>query len=151
MNESLYLFLVEVEDGSGIFEVFDYTLIPKDSDMDARWSKNAQPGNYLLDATGIPGLGSNAYYNGKEFIPDGEGNVIDFSGAEKGTKIISLLYNDRVFGVFGIHPESPKFFKYDMAMHSKVICIKNDFNRFINLGDIWDGTKFIKPEELKNV
>lgn len=148
MSQNIYFVAVELEEGSSLFEVFDYFLIDKDSEVDIRWSEKVKLNNYLLECTGMQNVTLNAFFDGEKFIPDLSNSLIDLSNVEDESKFIAMLAEDRVYGLFNVHKDSPKYIRYEMAMDSKVICIKNESDTFINLGHIWDGTKFLKAKEI---
>ncbi len=148
MDQNLYLIAVETEENSGLFEVFDYFLLDKNTDMDLRYSENTKPGNYLIDCTKMNNFTLNAYFDGEKFIPDPNNDIIDVGSEENESKILALLYDNKLYGLFAVHKDSPKYIRYEMAMDSKVICIKNESDVFINLGYIWDGTKFLQQGEI---
>lgn len=146
MNVNTYLMLVETEDNSGLFEVFDTIVLAKGTPTDIIWSQNAKPGSYLLDCTGMNSITLNSYFDGNSFILDPNGKTYDLSDVENGTKVVAMMYEDKVFSLFLVAPLSIKYTKYDMALDSKTICLLNDSDSFVNLGYIWNGEQFLNPE-----
>lgn len=148
MDQVMYLMVVETEDGSGIFEVFDYFYAEKGTDLEIRWSKNSKPGSYLLDCSNLNNLTRNAFFDGEKFIPDPENPIINIDHFHGKAKSVAVLYNDRLYGLFHVEKDSSKCTRYEMAMHSKTMCLLNTADFTVNLGDIWNGKEFIKAERI---
>lgn len=148
MDQSTYLMLVETEDDSGIFEVFDYMHADKGTDLELRWSQNSKPGSYLLDCSNLNNITVNAFFDGEKFIPDPNNPIIETHHSPVESKIVAVLYNNRAYGLFSVHKDSPKYIRYEMALHSKTMCLLNTTDSFVNLGYIWNGKEFIKAEKI---
>lgn len=141
-----YLIAVEIEDGLGQYEVFDYVMLePHYEEGVKRWSEAAAQSNYIMDCTGIKNLTIGATLSNGEFIPvEGE---FDHSTVFT-DRIFCLISNDKIHGIIFVNKGSEKEERYDYAIESKIIMIEGTDLPFANLGSIWDGTEFKKQGDL---
>ena len=141
-----YLIAVEIEDGLGQYEVFDYVMLePHYEEGIKRWSEAAAQANYIMDCTGIKNLTMGATLSNGEFIPvEGE---FDHSTVFT-DRIFCVITNNKIYGIIFVNKGSEKEERYDHAIDSNVIVIDGEGHAISNLGYIWNGTEFIKPEDI---
>lgn len=144
-----YLIAVEIEEGLGQYEVFDYVLFePNYEDGIKRWSEATSQENYIKDCTGMKNLTLLATLDNDRFIPvDGE---FDHSTVFT-DRIFGLISDNKVYGIIFVNKGSEKEVRYDHAISSKVIAIDASNYEKANLGYIWNGTDFIKPEDSQDI
>lgn len=141
-----YLIAVDLEDGLNRYEVFDYVMLEShyQEGID-RWSYAASQDNYVMECTGMKNLTVGATLSNGEFVPvEGE---FDHSTVFT-DRIYAVIANNKVYGIIFVNIGSDKETRYKYAMESKVIMIDGTNFPDANLGDVWDGSTFIKAKDL---
>ena len=140
-----FLIAVETEDNSGIYEVFDYIyLMPDNTESIKRWTQAAANDHYFMDCSNMENITLEAI-----LLPDGtfspkEGEVDH--AKDNPIRVFALIYDNKIYGLNFVNIGSEKETRYDFAMSSKVIAINGADYPNTNLGDIWDGITFKRPE-----
>jgi len=144
-----YLIAVEIEDGLGKYEVFDYVMLESSYEEGVnRWSLAASQPNYVMECTGMKNLTVGATLSNGEFIPvEGE---FDHSTVFT-DRIFCVISDNKIYGIIFINIGSEKEIRYEHAIESKVIVVDGTDHPGTNLGDIWDGNKFTKLGDIQDV